>query len=268
VGVKRHMAYNQEAFDTMESELRPAPAQLENRLRRYGLRLLSLPDGDQAREMVGAKTGLGRRSKNALALAHRSRTETTILVEEPEALDGETILEDEKSAKTEAERTRPGLTMFTDVSRLENGKVGYAVVWQKGRSCVGVNNHMGENQEVYDAECAALARALEEATKRQTVPERVTIFTDAQAAIRRMASENPGPGQKYTILARRHIGTLRKSRPDITIEIWWCPTHKGVSGNEKADEWAKLAAESPEVHGVEPPPRSLADLKRVISKKK
>jgi ribonuclease HI len=110
---------------------------------------------------------------------------------------------------------------------------------------------MGYNQEAYDAECAALARALEEATKRQTIPERVTIFTDAQAAIRRMASEEPGPGQQYAIQARRHIATLRRIRPDITIEIRWCPAHKGVPGNEKADEWAKLAAGTPLARDVE-----------------
>jgi ribonuclease HI len=68
---------------------------------------------------------------------------------------------------------------------------------------------MGHNQEAYDAECAALARALEEVVKRRMVPARVTIFTDAQAAIRRIASEEPGPGQKYAILARKHITTLR-----------------------------------------------------------
>jgi ribonuclease HI len=93
-------------------------------------------------------------------------------------------------------------------------------------------------------------RALEEVTKRQTVPERVTIFTDAQAAIRRMASEDPGPDQKYAILARQHIAKLRRARPDITIETRWCPAHKGVPGNEKANEWAKLAAEKPDAHGV------------------
>jgi len=43
---------------------------------------------------------------------------------------------------------------------------------------------MGYNQEAYDAECAALARALESASRRNMTPERVTIFTDAQAAIR------------------------------------------------------------------------------------
>ena len=29
------------------------------------------------------------------------------------------------------------------------------------------------------------------------------------------------------------------------------PAHKGVPGSEKADEWAKLAAEKPDAHGVE-----------------
>jgi len=38
-----------------------------------------------------------------------------------------------------------------------------------------------------------VTRALESASRRQTTPERVTIFTDAQAAIRRMASEEPAP---------------------------------------------------------------------------
>jgi ribonuclease HI len=113
-----------------------------------------------------------------------------------------------------------------------------------------------------------VARALETAAKRQTVPARVTIFTDAQAAIRRMASEEPSPGQKFAILAQNHITALRGARPDITIEIRWCPAHKVVRGNEKADEWAKLAAANPDAPGVEPLPRSLAHLKREISEKK
>jgi len=58
-----------------------------------------------------------------------------------------------------------------------------------------------------------------------------------------MPSEDPGPGQMNAIQARKHITTLRKARPDIVIGIRWRPTQRGVPGNEKADEWARLAAE-------------------------
>jgi len=44
----------------MESGLSPAATQLENWQRRFGLRLLSLPQGDQARGIVGAPTEIGR----------------------------------------------------------------------------------------------------------------------------------------------------------------------------------------------------------------
>ena len=258
-------------------------AQLENRQRRFGLRLLSLPQGDQAREVVGAPTEIGRRLTNALAYV--GRTENIVLLEDPETLDTELVQEEEAEAKAEAEKARPGLTMFTDGSRLDDGAVGYAVVWKNpnGLSWKGIKTHMGFNQEAYDAECAALARALGEAARRNTTPERVTIFSDAQAAIKRMASDEPGPGQQYALQARRHIAALRKARPGITIEIRWCPAHKGVAGNEKADEWARIAAAEPDTRGVEwlsynydgrsevrtmPLPRSLANLKREISEKK
>jgi len=151
---------------SMESGLRAVTMQLENRQRRFGLRLLSLPRGDQAREMVGAPTAIGRRFTNALAYA--GRTESTVLLEAPETLDAELLQEEEAEAKAEAEKARPGLTMLTDGSRLDDGAAGYAVVWRNGQSWVGIKTYMGYNQEVYDAECAALARALELAPRRQT----------------------------------------------------------------------------------------------------
>ena len=113
------------------------------------------------------------------------------------------------------------------------------MVWKKGLTWAGAKVHMGSNQEAYDAECAALAYALEIETQRNTTPERVRIFSDAQAAIRRMASDEPGPGQNCAIEARRHIAALRRAGAGITKEIRWCPAHKGIAGNEKADEWAK-----------------------------
>ena len=201
------------------------------------------------RELIGASTAVGRRLANALA--YTGRTESTTLLEEPETLDAELLQEEEAETKAEAVTSRPGLTMFTDRSRLDDGATSYAVIWKNGQFWAGTKTHMGFDQESYDAECAALARTLESPSQRQTTPERVTIPTGAQAAIRRMASEEPGPGQKYALQARKHISMLRKARPDIITEIRWCPAHNGVPGNEKADEWAKLTAEKPDARGVE-----------------
>jgi len=63
--------------------------------------------------------------------------------------------------------------------------------------------------------------------------------------------------------------------------VRWCLAHKGVAGNEKADEWANIGAAKPGTRGVEwpnfpaqtevrgaPLPRSLANLKREITEKK
>jgi len=94
--------------------------------------------------------------------------------------------------------------MFADGSRLDDGATSYAVVQKNGQSWVGIKTHMGFKQEACGAERAALARALESASRRQMAPERVTIFTNAQAAIRWMASEEPGPGQNYALQARKH----------------------------------------------------------------
>jgi len=52
---------------SLESGLKPAATQLDNRLRRFALRLASLPGGDQARELVGASdSALGQRLQSAL----------------------------------------------------------------------------------------------------------------------------------------------------------------------------------------------------------
>jgi len=97
--------------------------------------------------------------------------------------DHQLLQEKVAETKAEAEKERPGFTMFTDGPRLDSGAAGYSVVWRRGQAWVGIKTHMGYRQEAYDAECAAPARALESASRRQTTPERVTIFTDTQAAV-------------------------------------------------------------------------------------
>jgi len=262
-----------------ESGLRPAAPQLENRQRRFAARLISLPQGSEAKKVVGATSRLGKRLGEALEYA--GRVEPISLPGKSEKLGVQMIVEEREKAKEEAKKRRAGLTIFTDGSRIDSGAAGYAVVWKEGEEWAGVKAHIGFNQEAFDAECAALARALEVAAKRRLVPERVTVFTDAQAAIARIGSDEPGPGQQYALKAREWVGQLRTARPGIQIEIRWCPAHEGVAGNEKADREARRAAEEPDARGVEwmgyshqygrrllPLPRSIANIKREIAEKK
>ena len=91
----------------------------------------------------------------------------------------------------------------------------------------------------------ALAEAAEKAKRRKL--GRVRIFTAAQAAIARMTHDEPGPGQTYTLQARKAIAALREREPTTETEIHRRPAHKGIPG---ADGWAKRAASEPDDHGV------------------
>jgi len=150
-------------------------------------------------------------------------------------LDAALLQEEEEEAKAEAEKARPGLTMFTDGSRMEDGAAGYAAVWKKGVSWAGIKTHMGYNQEAYDTEWAALARALGLASRRNMAPERVTVFTDAQAAIR------DGIGRTRSWAAVRPPGAeahcrVAPARPAIIIEIRWPSTQ----GNRRQREGRRV----------------------------
>jgi hypothetical protein len=125
-------------------------------------------------------SGVGKRLESALG--HSDKTESTILLEALEALDATILVEDRGSAK--AEHLSPGLTIFTDGSRVDSGAAGYAMAWQNGQHWLGIKVQMGYNRDAFDAECAALVTALEVAARRQTTQARVTFFTAVQAAIR------------------------------------------------------------------------------------
>ena len=51
----------------------------------------------------------------------------------------------------------------------------------------------------------------------------------------------PGPGQRFAVAAIK-VCTRLLTR-DNEVAILWVPAHHGVPGNEKADEYAKSAAE-------------------------
>ena len=104
----------------LESGIKPAVVQLDNRLRRFALRLASLSLGDQARKLVGTSdSALGQRLQSALRCWHGR--EETVLLEVAFPLDVSTTIAEETAVSLEARRLgRPGLSIFTDGFRLEN----------------------------------------------------------------------------------------------------------------------------------------------------
>jgi len=151
--------------------------------------------GEPAKSLPGCNTAMGQR------MVHFSeyfgRVEEIYLPEDgPSELGANIAIAEAEWAEQEARKAdfQPGLVLWTDGSRDENGPAGYAVAWREGRSWAGRKTHMGYYQEAYDAECAAIARALEVAAERAKRRRlgRVRIFTDAQAAITRMTHDEPG----------------------------------------------------------------------------
>jgi hypothetical protein len=169
-----------------ESGLLPAVAQLENRRRRSVLRLLSLPQGGQVKEAMGAASAIGKRLERALG--YSGRTERTVLLEEPEALDADTIQED----RLQPRRKHSGRGR----SHYVHGRVD-----ARRRSCRILSRSaewpvLGGPQESHGLQPGSLRRRVRRAcqgagncSKATDAPERVTIFTDAQAAVKRMSSE-------------------------------------------------------------------------------
>jgi len=148
-------------------ELQKLTNQLENRQRRFGLRLPSLPQGGQAPEVVGATSAIGTRMQ--ATLERYGRTEKAAPMEDRVELNVITVMEGETAAGREADRSGAGR-----VPRAEQR----ATRWRgrRGNRGVGPKARLGCNQNPSDAECAAMASALEATARRRRIPERAAIF--------------------------------------------------------------------------------------------
>jgi hypothetical protein len=170
-----------------------------------------------------------------------------------------TIEEDETTAALMAssleQPTDNHLAVYSDGSRLEDRHCAFSAV---ARTDMAIDEwcrssaYIGNNKEAYDAELFGIAAGLELASRsthvrsrlRQDdppdVPGTVYVFVDAQAALKRLKRGDPGAGQ--WLLPR-----IRQAENELLLLGWnteyrWVPGHKGIPGNEMADQAAKAAA--------------------------
>ena len=158
--------------------------------------------------MVGAPTTIGKRLENALE--YSGRMESTVLLEDPETLDAELLQEEVAEAKRS--RNGGGQAWPYSRTRLDHGAAGYSAVWQNGQSWVDVKSTWDTPRKP---------------TRRQTAPERATIFTGARAPPKHAASEVPGPSQICALQITNHIAALQRARPDIAIRNPLVPRAQG-----------------------------------------
>ena len=128
------------------------------------------------------------------------------------------MLDAEKALK-EAAEWRLGTTLWSDGSRQDDGRTGAGVALQAvpGAPWECLEVPMGTGYEVFDAELVGVASALEWALERH-LEGPIHVLLDAQAAITRLQSTDPGPGQSLALRAHRAASRLAISGRPVTVQ--------------------------------------------------
>ena len=64
---------------------------------------------------------------------------------------------------------------------------------------------------------------------------------NSQAAIKTIQLTKPKPGHYIFDMLHKSLERVINQHPGIKITVRWTPGHKGIEGNERADEEAKRA---------------------------
>jgi ribonuclease HI len=102
--------------------------------------------------------------------------------------------------------------------------------------------NLGAGMEVFDAELFALEKAFKTAwEKKQEFTKKIWIFSDSQAAIKRLQNSSLKAGQYYIQSIRKWAEKFKNNHVQVQLE--WVPGHMNILGNELADKAAKKATE-------------------------
>ena len=142
----------------------------------------------------------------------------------------------------ELHRTDPKvMCIYTDGSGIE-GEIGAAAYSPTTDSVEHRYLGSADSTNVFAAELVGIQTGLEITEQHQPQIQRCYIYVDSQAAIVAASSPQRQSGQYILACIADVSDRLMQMNPQLRITIQWIPGHRGIHGNEVADEEAKRAA--------------------------
>lgn len=128
--------------------------------------------------------------------------------------------------------------IFTDASKLENGKIGIGIYINQTEKW---HFRLTDDLSIFAAELTAIKTAAE-LFYTKNIHSKLTICTDSLSSLlsikNRKSATNP-------CLLQETLNSIYKTNTPTTIT--WVPSHIGIHGNESADKLALLATTKPSI---------------------
>ena len=152
------------------------------------------------------------------------------------------VITDTDKVIEEIQNDNPDVKVFTDGSGME-GKIGAAaVLYRNGNLKTKLRHQLGTQRQhtVYEGEGIGIVLGARLISNEWNI-WLANFYIDNRASITATQLTKPNPGHYIFDALHKSITSIWRKHTGIKITVKWVPGHKGVEGNEQADEEAKKA---------------------------
>lgn len=128
------------------------------------------------------------------------------------------------------------MTIYTDGSRIGGGVGATLTCWRSGTETLARKYVLPSFCTVFQAELFALYQATKIALG--SSEETVCILSDSRSALELLGDQNAS--QPIAFFVKENL--KRANKEGKNVRLFWVKAYVGISGNERADELAKIAA--------------------------
>ena len=142
--------------------------------------------------------------------------------------------------------------VYTDASQIRRKKAetetgpGTAVIFTHGPVRYSKATSVSGKITITEAELQAISDAIAICSEKALKKSEIWVYTDSQMTLQRLNAKS-NANAKLIDDIRQNLTNLRRNQCQIRIQ--WIPSRKGIIGNEKADQLAKIAAQELPVTG-------------------